>query len=618
LYNLSIVEKEGEYYGADANFFGKRLHFFDSFKMIPKALKKFPETFKFEGIVKEVFPYDFYKENDVFSKVDRELVEAEKYVKECDKEQFRSNHKKVVEEYCSTRMTKMMYRNTFHKEGYAKFYCKQDVRILRDGYMEYRKLMRKIMGLDTLMFYSLSSISDTFMKKRGVYEGVYEIGGMLRKFIQSCNKGGRVMCRDNQKHIVDGIIDYFDAVSLYPSAMERLSKDGYGIPTGTPKVIRSVEEFESIMKEDRSTMYYIKIRILGVEKILHMPILSKVDHGVRNYIVPKDEIYFCDRIEFEDLLCFHKLQYEFIEGYVFRGCNMMIGEVIRHLFNSRVKAKKKDKDGPLQDCLKQSMNASYGKNGLKESKYKMKYFDKKQEYEIYRGNNAGNIVESSEKNGKYKIKMMVPVLSHKNRCHVSSVILSMSKRIMNEVICLAEDMSIKIYYQDTDSMFLKRDELSRLKEMFESIYGRRLVGSDMGQFHCDFELKGADDPRSDFSIFLGKKFHAHHVIGKDKDGHNLSRDHIRSKGFPTSCLTRYADRNEMMIPGRPDLSSLLGLYYKLYLGDKFVLNIADKDGPSIRSNGMANKSMWIVPRTAHFPQIPDEIINNEGKIVSKW
>ena len=31
-------------------------------------------------------------------------------------------------------------------------------------------------------------------------------------------------------------------------------------------------------------------------------------------------------------------------------------------------------------------------------------------------------------------------------------LLSMSKRIMNEIMCLAEDLGIKIYYQDIDSM----------------------------------------------------------------------------------------------------------------------------------------------------------------------
>jgi len=30
----------------------------------------------------------------------------------------------------------------------------------------------------------------------------------------------------------------------------------------------------------------------------------------------------------------------------------------------------------------------------------------------------------------------------------------MSKRIMNEVMCLAEDLGIEIYYTDTDSMHI--------------------------------------------------------------------------------------------------------------------------------------------------------------------
>ena len=38
-------------------------------------------------------------------------------------------------------------------------------------------------------------------------------------------------------------------------------------------------------------------------------------------------------------------------------------------------------------------------------------------------------------------------------------ILSMSKRIMNEVICLAEDNHIKIFYQDTDSMHILKDQI---------------------------------------------------------------------------------------------------------------------------------------------------------------
>ena len=37
-------------------------------------------------------------------------------------------------------------------------------------------------------------------------------------------------------------------------------------------------------------------------------------------------------------------------------------------------------------------------------------------------------------------------------------VLSWSKRIMNEVMCLAEDLGIDIYYEDTDSMHLPEED----------------------------------------------------------------------------------------------------------------------------------------------------------------
>lgn len=42
------------------------------------------------------------------------------------------------------------------------------------------------------------------------------------------------------------------------------------------------------------------------------------------------------------------------------------------------------------------------------------------------------------------------------------MILDMSKRIMNEVICLAEDLKIKLFYQDTDSIHIEIDKLDLL------------------------------------------------------------------------------------------------------------------------------------------------------------
>ena len=60
---------------------------------------------------------------------------------------------------------------------------------------------------------------------------------------------------------------------------------------------------------------------------------------------------------------------------------------------------------------------------------------------------------------------------------------------MNEVMCLAEDNGISIFYQDTDSMHIPHDDISRLSELFEMKYNWKFIGKNMGQFHTEFSLK---------------------------------------------------------------------------------------------------------------------------------
>ena len=57
-------------------------------------------------------------------------------------------------------------------------------------------------------------------------------------------------------------------------------------------------------------------------------------------------------------------------------------------------------------------------------------------------------------------------MSHYNYCHCGVEILSMSKRIMNEVMCSAEDLDLEIFYQYTDSMHIKYEEVPILTKDF--------------------------------------------------------------------------------------------------------------------------------------------------------
>ena len=58
------------------------------------------------------------------------------------------------------------------------------------------------------------------------------------------------------------------------------------------------------------------------------------------------------------------------------------------------------------------------------------------------------------------------VIDQEAYTYIGVMILSISKRIMNEVICTAEDNDIEIYYQDTDSNHLGVDDIKRLSELY--------------------------------------------------------------------------------------------------------------------------------------------------------
>ena len=90
----------------------------------------------------------------------------------------------------------------------------------------------------------------------------------------------------------------------------------------------------------------------------------------------------------------------------------------------------------------------------------------------------------------YYIKKIKTILNHFNYVHWGVEILSTSKRIMNEVMTLAEDKGLSIWYQDTGSMHINYEEVEILAAAFKKRYTRDLIGEDMFQIHSDFDFEG--------------------------------------------------------------------------------------------------------------------------------
>ena len=61
----------------------------------------------------------------------------------------------------------------------------------------------------------------------------------------------------------------------------------------------------------------------------------------------------------------------------------------------------------------------------------------------------------------------------------------MSKGIMNKVFSCADDIGIKIYYQDTDNIHLNYDDVTEIIQTYTQKYNQDLVGENVVNFHVD-------------------------------------------------------------------------------------------------------------------------------------
>ena len=183
-----------------------------------------------------------------------------------------------------------------------------------------------------------------------------------------------------------------------------------------------------------------------------------------------NEIVFIDKTGLEDAINFRNITFEIIDGYYFdEGHNENINKTIKHLYSKRIELKKMK--NPAQIVIKELMNSMYGKTILKPIQTETIVKTSK-DYEKYISFNY-NFIESSIKVGdRYYIKKIKSVLNHFNYVHCGVEILSMSKRVMNEVMVLADDNKLNIWYQDTDSMHINYEEVETLAKLFkESIIG---------------------------------------------------------------------------------------------------------------------------------------------------
>lgn len=419
------------------------------------------------------------------------------------------------------------------------------------------------------------------------------------------------MCANNQSYHVKEKLADFDGVSQYPSAMYALGGGTLQeqIRLAAEEDARGCEEQEveeevyggylmgapevydpAIHDLAQVDAWFAKVRITHIAKEYKFPtarVRTPAGAHWTNDLVGKE--IFID--SHEDLTRFQGAKYEILQGYVFtKGRNPAIKNTILHLFNERRRIKKIDPKNPLQMILKLMMNAAYGRCGLKAINVDVKYIEA-ENLPNFISNHFNFIrIGTDLGNGTHRIELYKEIQSHYNRQHVACEILSVSKRPMNEVMCLAEDLNVLNFYSDTDSMHIEYDKVETLGEAYCEKYGRELIGDMMGQFHVDFEdiKKGVKGVHAVESYFLAKKIYADR-LKDDKDNEGI---HYRMKGIPPKAVEEKAKEKKYG-------GDILKIYKDLFEGEPvtFIIQCSFKTG---KDHSITTVQM---KRTIHFPHL---------------
>ena len=551
--NRSIT-KGNKFFKANINYYGKTITFKDSLPMISCKLSQFPKMFdipqaelestKSPNIKKELFPYKYYTLSRLAT--NKGLIanagndEDKKWTNE-DYETFNHNIDSIPGCRIDDNGASSPTGRHFDMWKYASFYCQQDVKILRLGFNQFRQGCIKDFKLDPFEFISISSLANEYFNRNVYYPNgnLYKLGGHIRKFCAQAIYGGRCMTAYNKKwHTTKPLYD-FDAVSLYPSAMHRL----YTVE-GIPEVLKP-EQLNMTFLNNQSE-YIVDIRITKVNKHYAFPLITQKDPitGLNindDNLKPGETItLIANKIYLEDLIEFQQIEFELVRGLYWGGKrDYRIQQEISKIFNKRLEYKKQH--NPLQENYKLIMNSCYGKTIERPVEKDYKYIQEGDELTKFWTKNYYKIDDDIkiENSNIHAIRTFKPIDKHFNFSLFGIQVLSMSKRIMNEVMCLAFDIGCHIYYQDTDSMHIEVDDLPKLIEAYKNKYNRDLVGNQLGQFHSDFPTINEHDeiPKAVESYFLMKKMYIDKLQDSTGDVDYMSR----GKGLTQNSI-KYASK----------------------------------------------------------------------------
>jgi len=551
---INVCEKSSQLYSVSFIHNKKKFDFRDTQKFAPIALSKFQDTFELGDDMnkKDGIAYRYYTVNNI-DKRNVSVDEYESYLNDDEKKVFRSNIEDPENYTFRYRKDKKTGKMIFDAIEYYRYYLKYDTYILMKGMEKFEHIINDITTklnkkyntnhkFDIHNYYTISSLTHDIMCAFGCYDDVYQICGNLRDFCAQSAHGGRVQVNDEYRGVlIEGKISNLDAKGLYPSAIKRLCRER-GLPKGKCKRIDSYDK--KVL--DKYDYYIVKIQINNIRKKQQLPMVRTVVSGKNEYIndIKKNIILVVDMVTLQDWSEFCDIEYNILDGvYWNNGYNKRLGEMSDFLFTERVKHIEQNNTA-MEQIIKLMLVSIYGKTQAQKVLKKNVIVDDERK-EDYIANNFNNVSRCKQLNDRQWVVEMDSLDNTYNMCHVSSIILSYSKRIMNEVFDIANTHNCTLYYTDTDSFHCNYDDVKTIQTEYKKKYNKVLIGNQLEQFNNDFKMDGAvSEIYSTKSIFIAPKAYIDNIVSTDVDGKEISDIHYRLKGVNKQGMEHYAKTHQ--------------------------------------------------------------------------
>lgn len=562
---INIIKTGSTVKQINCKYKGTKLCFRDSYSLIPAKLDNFNKMFGIQS-KKTYLPHELFNTFNLDNL--NGFIPIIEALKNIPKEHHEDINKYEID-------------GEINLYEYAKDYCLMDCIVLRDGLNTFKKNILPLFKMNGLSDNTnLDIINSSISTPSLVYkimkndqkniDNLYSFSHNIQKYLANFVVGGRVMCNSNKKQYIKNNkqISSLDANSLYPSAFIRIKEIG-GFLMGKPKILKD----KTMQFLNTVDGYFVRIKITKINKSKPFPILSiKNKTGIRNFTNDiEGEIISVDKFTLEDAIIHHDIEYEIIDGYYFNeGRNPAMCDLVEELYAARLKLKAEK--NPLENIYKLLLNSLYGKF-IESDKNKLIQLDiiKDDKYEKFINNNYNRIKEYSKigkdykNNDVYLFKSKKIINKHFNCQQIGIEILSMSKRIMNEVFEIADNNNIEIFYQDTDSLKMYTEDVNKLSNAYFEKYNKNLLGKELGQFKDEYEKIYCD-----VFIAVAKKFYySNDIINND--------DKISCKGIPLTLLKKYTNKDGKLI--KPEQ-----LFTDLYNGEKVTFSNTNFDKVMFKHN----------------------------------